>query len=475
MLIDWSLIATREADALHDTVVDMEGWAMPLDAAAQSADYFLLSAETPCCGGCVSRNPATSIEVLAVQPLPVGDMTRVRGRLVRLQDDPAGWRYQLVDASLAPGQPAAGSPRVSRRVFLAAGAAMGLAACAPGRFANYTDAPSEASSMWTPPAGTLTIDMHSHAGRVTVSRDPKIGANRPFLPVAEPMRAGGMHVICLAIVTDTTAVHVGAGGNRFEAFRTPEPGELYQLGMTEFARAQRLIEREQLHVVTDAASLAAMGTQGPSVIIASEGADFLEGRIERVDEAYTQHRLRHLQLTHYRVNELGDIQTEPPVHGGLTDFGADVVRRCNALGIVVDVAHGTYDLVKRAAATTTKPLVLSHTALSRAPRSRSRLISADHARAVADTGGVIGVWPNAADFPSLDAMALGIKRMADVVGVAHVGLGTDMLGFIRPPVFASYTQLPALATALLKAGFTSVEVGQILGGNYRRVFEATVG
>ncbi|WP_296224289.1 dipeptidase [Ralstonia sp. UBA689] len=175
------------------------------------------------------------------------------------------------------------------------------------------------------------------------------------------------------------------------------------------------------------------------------------------------------------MNELGDIQTEPPVHGGLTDFGADVVRRCNALGIVVDVAHGTYDLVKRAAATTTKPLVLSHTALSGRPGARSRLISADHARAVAETGGVIGVWPNTGDFPSLDAMAVGIKRMADVVGVAHVGLGTDMLGFIRPPVFTSYAQLPELAAALLKAGFTSAEVGQILGGNYRRVFEATVG
>ena len=352
---------------------------------------------------------------------------------------------------------------------------MGLAACAPGRFANYTEGDAGADTTWTSPPGALTIDIHSHAGRVIVSRDPKIGANRPFLPVAEPMRTGGMNVICLAIVTDTTAVHVAASGNRFEAFRTPEPGELYQLGLTEFARAQRLIDKEQLHVVTDAASLAAMGTQGPSVIIASEGADFLEGRIERVDEAYTQHRLRLLQLTHYRVNELGDIQTEPPVHGGLTDFGAEVVRRCNTLGIVVDVAHGTYDLVKRAAAITTKPLVLSHTALSGSPRARSRLISADHARAVADTGGVIGVWPNAADFPSIDAMALGIKRMADVVGVAHVGLGTDMLGFIKPPVFTSYKQLPALAAALLQTGFTQAEVGQILGGNYRRVFEATVG
>ncbi len=476
MLIPWSLIASCEADALHGQWIEIEGWPMPLDAAAQSASYFLLAQDAPCCGGCAPRNPATSLEVFAAQPVTMGDgAMRLRGRLVRLHDDPAGWRYQLVEATAAAEQPASQFPRISRRVFLAAGAALGLAACAPGRFANYTDgAPGDAPA-WAPAPGTLTIDMHSHGGRVIVSRDPKIGDNRPFLPLAEPMRAGGMHVICLAIVTDTTATHVSANGNRFEAYRTPEPGELYQLGMTEFARAQRLIEREQLHVVTDAASLAAMGRQGPSVIIASEGADFLEGRIERVDEAYTQHRLRHLQLTHYRVNELGDIQTEPPVHGGLTDFGADVVRRCNTLGIVVDVAHGTYDLVKRAAATTTKPLVLSHTALTGRPRERSRLISADHARAVAETGGVIGVWPNASDFPTLDAMAIGIKRMVDVVGVAHVGLGTDMLGFIKPPVFTTYAQLPALATALLKAGFTSGEVGQLLGGNYRRVFEATVG
>ncbi|MFB9128870.1 membrane dipeptidase [Paraburkholderia dipogonis] len=79
--------------------------------------------------------------------------------------------------------------------------------------------------------------------------------------------------------------------------------------------------------------------------------DFLERQVDRVDEAYTQHQLRHLQLPHYRVNELGDIQTEPPVHGGLTDTGVQVTRRCNALRIVVDVAHGRYDLVKRAADT----------------------------------------------------------------------------------------------------------------------------
>ncbi|WP_236674114.1 dipeptidase [Paraburkholderia hospita] len=283
-----------------------------------------------------------------------------------------------------------------------------------------------------------------------------------------------MNVICLAIVTDTVVTRVSADRKRFEAWRTPQPGELYQLGQTEFVRVKELVQREQLEIVTSAGMLTSTDTQKPRAIIAAEGADFLEGQLDHVDEAFSLHQLRHLQLTHYRVNELGDIQTETPVHGGLTDFGADVVRRCNTLGIVVDVAHGTYDLVKRAASVTTKPLVLSHTALAGHPGARSRLITADHARAVAETGGVIGVWPSSGSFRDLDGMAHGFRRMADVVGVEHVGLGTDLLGFISPPVFRSYEQLPALGAALLAAGFSQAETGQILGGNYRRVFEASV-
>ncbi|ARU25658.1 hypothetical protein RSSE_p1475 (plasmid) [Ralstonia solanacearum] len=72
-------------------------------------------------------------------------------------------------------------------------------------------------------------------------------------------------------------------------------------------------------------------------------------------------------------------------------------------------------------------------------------------------------------------MTEGIKRLADVVGIAHIGLGTDMLDFIRPPIFGSYARLPALADALLKPNFTRAEVGQVLDDNYRRVFEAVVG
>jgi len=184
--------------------------------------------------------------------------------------------------------------------------------------------------------------------------------------------------------------------------------------------------------------------------------------------------LRHLQLTHYRVNELGDIQTETPVHGGLTDFGAEVIRTCNRLGIVVDTAHGTYELVKRAAAVTTKPLVLSHTSVTRSPGPQSRQISPDHARVIAGTGGVIGVWPPSSIYPDLKAYVEGFARMADVAGVEHVGLGSDMMGLTVPSVFDSYRDLPLLAQGLLDQGFSSEETGKVLGGNYARVFAATL-
>jgi len=75
------------------------------------------------------------------------------------------------------------------------------------------------------------------------------------------------------------------------------------------------------------------------------------------------------------------------VLGGHALTGIEVIRRCNQLGVVVDVAHGTFDLVKRAIATTSKPLVLSHTALSDRPYPWTRLITSDHARAIASTRG----------------------------------------------------------------------------------------
>ncbi|HEV2675029.1 MAG TPA: membrane dipeptidase [Aliidongia sp.] len=469
MDLDWIDIATAAADWLDGQAVELVGFMAPAEPDDRHG-YFLLLAEPMCCVGCWPADPLAAVEVFAIVPIPAeGRAVRLAGRW-SLSGDPDGWHYQLRNARLVGVEPHREPlPLLSRRGLLAAGALIGLAACAPGSVVSASvPAPDEAAVRQ---ALTLAApaDLHSHAGRVIIGRN---GLDRPFLPVAAPMRAGGMALVSLAVVADTPTTHLD--DRHIRPYRTPAPGELYAWSGRTFARAHRLIEEQGLALVTDRASLDRASADLPSVVIAAEGADFLEGVLDRVDEAYEKHALRHLQLTHYRVNELGDIQTEAPVHGGLTDFGADVVRRCNARGIVVDVAHGPYDLVKRAAAVTTKPLLLSHTSLAAAPAPRSRRITADHARLVADTGGVVGIWPPTTEFPDLASLAQGMARMVDVIGVDHVGLGSDMLGLLAPAAFADYDQLPDLARALLATGFHPDEASRILGGNYRRVFRATM-
>jgi membrane dipeptidase len=464
MQIDWPDLTSGRADLLDGAEVEISGWVAPIDA-AERHDYFLFVAQPTCCFGCLPTDPSACVEVFAgsaIRPQP--QSVRLVGQWRRLVDDPAGWRYQLRDARLVETAPAA---PVTRRAILSAGALGALAACTPqtGGAGTISDVEHSAAARQFV-TGALTVDIHSHAGRI-------LRTTAPLEPVAAPMREGGMAALCLAMVADSPATRL-MPDRRIRAVREPEPGELYAWSRTAFARLLKLAEEEQLHIIADAAALRAAPARGPSIVVSAEGADFLDASIDRVNEAYAAYHLRHLQLTHYRVNALGDIQTEAPVHGGLTDFGAEVIRTCNRLGIVVDTAHGTYDLVKRAAAVTTKPLVLSHTSVTRTPGPQSRQISPDHARVIAGTGGVIGVWPPSSIFIDFRAFVEGFARMADVVGVDHVGLGSDMLGLTVPSVFDSYRDLPLLAQGLLDHGFTPEETGKILGGNYVRVFTATV-
>ena len=447
------------------TEVEVDGFiatALP----AGHASYFLLVDEPACCVGCFPRDRRAAVEVFAAAPIPLtGLRVRLRGTWRVQRDDASGWRYRLHDARLA--EPA-GWSAVGRRLVLAGAPLMCVAACVAGQAASAEASERETAARAAVASGT-TVDIHSHAANIIGVRN--VTENRPIGVLAEPMRTGGLSVVCLAITADAPCHRVMPDG-RIHPYRTPAPGELYDYAQRNFERVHRLVREQRLAVVTDAASLTAARGGTPAAIIASEGADFLEGRADRVDQAYERWQLRHLQLVHYRVNELGDIQTESPEHGGLTDAGVEVIRRCNRRGVVVDVAHGTFSLVKRAAAVTQKPLVLSHTSLTPRPSATSRQISPEHARLIAETGGVIGVWPSQSIFPTLSAMAIGMLRMADAVGLDHVGLGSDMLGLVGGSVFSDYRALPAVAEALLEVGFSVTDVAKVLGGNYARVFAA---
>ena len=439
MRITWRDLGAVRAEKAHGRTVELSGYALTL-LPTDKADYFLLMAEPGCCAGCVPANKLAVVEIFMRAPVKLGDKLQLTGTW-HVSTDGEEWRYQLRGATAKTG--------VSRRALLAASPLF----CLP--------VPSMAQ------AATNGVDLHSHAGKILY-----VNSNAAFDPVAAPMRQGGMAAICLAMVADSPTTQITDG--RIRAFRNPNPGELYAWSTRAFERLHRLVREQGLGIVRSAAEMRAATSAQPSVVVSAEGADFLEGRIERLDEAYDRWALRHLQLTHYRPNELGDIQTEPPEKDGLTAFGADVIRRCNQRGIVVDVAHGTFDLVKKAAAISTKPLVLSHTSLTERPSAWTRLITPDHARAIAATGGVIGIWPAKFVFGTIQAWVQGIARMANVVGVDHVGIGTDQLGLPGGSALPDYNDVPQLAAAL--AGrFNPDEVAKLMGGNYRRVFEASVG
>jgi len=316
---------------------------------------------------------------------------------------------------------------------------------------------------------SISVDVHTHGGTTGItSQAPPNGS------LANGMRAGSLAVACLADVPDSPILGRNAAGV-LGALRTPEPGQLYNHHLGRLDWADEMVARHGLRRALSAADLEAAHAAGqPAIVGDVEGLDFLEGKLERLEQAH-QRGVRHVQLVHYTPNDIGDFQTGIVTHQGLTSFGAEVIRACHRLGFVCDVAHATEDMVKQAVKVATKPLLLSHSALSGSPAMgptplAGRQISRDHARAIAETGGAIGIWHF---FPSLEKYVDGLKEMVDVVGTDHVCIGTDQQ--VAPGTLQDYSQWVQLVAAMLRGGFSPEEAGKIAGGNYMRIFRAAVG
>src|SRR5262245_5826038 len=346
-----------------------------------------------------------------------------------------------------------------------------VAGCAGAR----TDAPAAAPEATLADATSLlrdniSVDVHTHAGANGITSRTA----RPSEEIARQMRTGRIAVLCLADVPDATILGRNAS-NVLVALRPPEPGFLYAYHLDRLAWVDELVAQHGIRRALTAADLKAAHAAGqPAIILDIEGLDFLERKLERLEESYRR-GVRTMQLVHYTPNDIGDFQTGAVVHNGLTPFGADVIRACHRLGIVVDLAHATAKTVDQAVGAATKPLLLSHTALrgskAQGPTPLTeRQITPEHARAIAQTGGAIGIWHF---FPSFERYVDGLKEMVDVVGADHVSVGTDTSS--NPGLMPDYDHFPRLVDAMLRGGFTRAEVAKIIGGNYLRIFAASVG
>jgi membrane dipeptidase len=315
---------------------------------------------------------------------------------------------------------------------------------------------------------SISVDVHTHGGTTGITSQAPPSDN-----LANGMRAGSLAVACLADVPDGPILGRDAAGVLRAG--TPEPGQLYKYHLGRLDWVDQMVANHGLRRALSAADLvAAHAAKQPAIVGDVEGLDFLEGKLERLEQAH-QRGVRHVQLVHYTPNDIGDFQTGIVTHNGLTAFGAEAIRACHRLGFVCDVAHATEEMVKAAAKVATKPLLLSHTALAGSPAMGStplagRQVSRDHARVVAETGGAIGIWHF---FPNLDRYVEGLKEMVDVVGVDHVCIGTDQQ--VAPGTLQDYSQWVQLVAAMLRGGFTPEETGKIAGDNYMRIFRTAVG
>jgi membrane dipeptidase len=201
-------------------------------------------------------------------------------------------------------------------------------------------------------------------------------------------------------------------------------------------------------------------------LLAIEGAHALDGDPANV-EVVADAGFRMMSPSHFFDTAFGG-SAHGIEKGGLTDAGREMVRRMEARGMLVDVAHASAATVDDILAVARRPVVASHTGF-RGVADNSRNLSDDHARGIAATGGLLGVgfWPTASGGDDAAAIARSIRYGVNVAGIDHVALGSDFDGAVRFPFDA--TGLVVLTDVLLDAGFADDEIGKVMGGNARRL------
>ena len=219
------------------------------------------------------------------------------------------------------------------------------------------------------------------------------------------------------------------------------------------------------------ALLSARQKDKPAVgaMLTIEGLQNLEGKAANLDRLYDA-GFRMAGLTHFFDNELAG-SMHGLKKGGLTPFGRDIVKRMEAKGMIIDIAHLSHTGVAEVLAMATRPVVSSHGGVQ-ATCKVNRNLTDDEVRGVAKTGGVIGIgyWDGALCDTSPRAAAKAMKHVRDLVGIEHVALGSDYDG--ATTVRFDTSQLVQVTQALMDEGFTPAEIRAVMGENALRVIRA---
>jgi membrane dipeptidase len=326
---------------------------------------------------------------------------------------------------------------------------------------------------------TFGIDTHNHID-VPFNAEEFLGQK---YDLAGELKKSGLGAICMTFSVDRPALKL--------------PGDAYNRFMTSLNEHDEILKANNIQRALNYSDIKKVRNNNKITVIQSvEGGHFLEGKIERLTEAYNR-GLRLLGLLHDNdaTPPLGDIYTNTAKYDGLTEFGAEVIKECNRLGILIDLTHCSDDTINEALKISTKPMMVSHTSLNTQLGKNEnmnkimmpRLIKKEQAKIVAESGGVIGVWKHLTETSA--EYVQNIRAMVDVVGVDHVCIGTDTkmaiasksgvenkparVGELSNNVWNNQTKgfYFEVVENMLKAGFSEKEIAKIGSGNFLRIFD----
>lgn len=206
-------------------------------------------------------------------------------------------------------------------------------------------------------------------------------------------------------------------------------------------------------------------------MLSIEGLQDLEGRPDNLARLYAA-GFRMAGFAHFF-----DTDVAGSMHGiakrGLTPMGREVLRRMERMGMIVDVAHASHAAVADILATARRPVVSSHGGVQATCRV-NRNLTDDEVRGIARTGGVIGIgyWDAAICSTSPRAVAAAVAHVRDLVGIDHVGLGSDFDGAVTTGFDTA--QLVEVTQALVDRGFSEADIAKVMGGNVLRVIRAGI-
>lgn len=322
---------------------------------------------------------------------------------------------------------------------------------------------------------SFVFDLHTHGPRF-LPRPVRalwrgITAGAPAEAGFDALRKGGVDAAVANAVGDPIVTRWYVGRSPWDAVEA------------QLARIERQADAAAALVVRSVEGLARARAQGtPAVVLGVEGADAAGRDVDRID-AWHERGVRVIVPVHLTDNPLGTtclpwqryagpVPVRRAATRGLSPLGLRVVARMNRLGILVDIAHADRATLLAVVDATSAPVISSHTG-ARALQEFPRYLADDELRAIASTGGVVGLWPyrrgrtGARDITELVAHA---RHIAGTVGPDHLAIGTDTNGV--PGVMAGFsdqTDLPKVTSALLDGGFGEREVEGILGANALRV------